>query len=153
MVKMSVVLRFRIVSMTEEMPRCRIRAHYKQLSEFERDRIIGLKEARGANRRIARHDDESRFQLCPDDHRSRVWRRRVQRANPAFSIARQISSKPGVMVRVAISLDSRTPLTYFSHNKTRPQKAHVAMNCLTACQTLLGEPDHHMSLQSSMSGI
>ncbi|GFX46395.1 HTH_Tnp_Tc3_2 domain-containing protein [Trichonephila clavipes] len=33
----------------------RSRAHYKQLSEFERDRIIGLKEAGWANWRIARH--------------------------------------------------------------------------------------------------
>ncbi|GFS94214.1 hypothetical protein TNCV_3786711 [Trichonephila clavipes] len=33
----------------------RIRAHYEQLSEFERGRIIGLKEAGWANRRIARH--------------------------------------------------------------------------------------------------
>ncbi|GFX75012.1 cytochrome P450 3A9 [Trichonephila clavipes] len=33
----------------------RIRAHYKQLSEFERGRIIGLKEAGWENRKIARH--------------------------------------------------------------------------------------------------
>ena len=37
------------------MPRCRIRAHYKQISEFDRGRIIGLKEAGWTNRRIARH--------------------------------------------------------------------------------------------------
>ncbi|GFY31722.1 HTH_Tnp_Tc3_2 domain-containing protein [Trichonephila clavipes] len=37
------------------MPRRRIRAHYEQLSEFERGRIIGLKEGGWANRRIARH--------------------------------------------------------------------------------------------------
>ncbi|GFX17189.1 HTH_Tnp_Tc3_2 domain-containing protein [Trichonephila clavipes] len=36
------------------MPQCRIRAHYEQLSEFERGRIIGLKEGGWANRRIAR---------------------------------------------------------------------------------------------------
>ncbi|GFY25712.1 HTH_Tnp_Tc3_2 domain-containing protein [Trichonephila clavipes] len=37
------------------MPRGGIRAHPEQLSEFERDRIIELKEAGWANRRIARH--------------------------------------------------------------------------------------------------
>ncbi|GFW48810.1 HTH_Tnp_Tc3_2 domain-containing protein [Trichonephila clavipes] len=41
--------------MTEEIPRLRIRAHYEQLSEFERGHIIELKEAGRANRRIARH--------------------------------------------------------------------------------------------------
>ncbi|PRD34645.1 UNVERIFIED_CONTAM: hypothetical protein NCL1_13946 [Trichonephila clavipes] len=37
------------------MPRRRIRAHYEQMSEFERCRIIGLKKAGRANRRITRH--------------------------------------------------------------------------------------------------
>ncbi|GFW04133.1 HTH_Tnp_Tc3_2 domain-containing protein [Trichonephila clavipes] len=37
------------------MPQCRIRAYYEQLSEFERGRIIRLKEAGWTNRRIARH--------------------------------------------------------------------------------------------------
>ncbi|GFW80423.1 HTH_Tnp_Tc3_2 domain-containing protein [Trichonephila clavipes] len=37
------------------MARRRIRAHYKQLSEFERVRIIRLKETGWANRRIAPH--------------------------------------------------------------------------------------------------
>ena len=35
------------------MPRCRIRAHYWQLSEFDGGRIIGLKEAGWINRRTA----------------------------------------------------------------------------------------------------
>ncbi|GFV68034.1 HTH_Tnp_Tc3_2 domain-containing protein [Trichonephila clavipes] len=37
------------------MPRRRIRVHYEQLSECERGRIVGLKEAGWANRRITRH--------------------------------------------------------------------------------------------------
>ncbi|PRD34960.1 UNVERIFIED_CONTAM: hypothetical protein NCL1_13003 [Trichonephila clavipes] len=41
------------------MPRCRIRARYEQLSEFERGRISGLKEAGWANLRISRHMDRS----------------------------------------------------------------------------------------------
>ncbi|GFU23743.1 hypothetical protein TNCV_2341311 [Trichonephila clavipes] len=42
---------------TEKMPHRRIRAHYEQLSEFERGRIIRLKEAGWTNRRIAHHMD------------------------------------------------------------------------------------------------
>ncbi|GFV41706.1 transposable element Tc1 transposase [Trichonephila clavipes] len=61
------------------MPHRRIRAHFEQLPEFERSRIIGLQET------VA--NDESRFQLCPDDHRRRVWRCPGQRADPAFTIA------------------------------------------------------------------
>ncbi|GFX61572.1 HTH_Tnp_Tc3_2 domain-containing protein [Trichonephila clavipes] len=47
------------LSTTEKMPRRRIRAHYEQLSEFERGRIIGLKEASLSNRRITRHMSRS----------------------------------------------------------------------------------------------
>ncbi|GFX47664.1 uncharacterized protein TNCV_699181 [Trichonephila clavipes] len=43
------------LSTTEKMPCRRIRAHYEQLSEFERGRIITLEEAGWANRRIACH--------------------------------------------------------------------------------------------------
>ncbi|GFX74782.1 HTH_Tnp_Tc3_2 domain-containing protein [Trichonephila clavipes] len=39
----------------KKIPQRRIRAHYEQLTEFERGRIIELKEAGWANRRIARH--------------------------------------------------------------------------------------------------
>ncbi|GFV33978.1 HTH_Tnp_Tc3_2 domain-containing protein [Trichonephila clavipes] len=41
--------------MTEQLPRPGIRAHYDQLSEFERGLIIELKESGWANRRTARH--------------------------------------------------------------------------------------------------
>ncbi|GFW93941.1 HTH_Tnp_Tc3_2 domain-containing protein [Trichonephila clavipes] len=43
------------LSVNEKMHRRGIRAHYEQLSEFERGRIIELKEVGWANRRIARH--------------------------------------------------------------------------------------------------
>ncbi|GFW37143.1 uncharacterized protein TNCV_5020411 [Trichonephila clavipes] len=42
-------------STTEKMPRRRIRAHYEQMSVFERDRIIGLKEAGWTKRKITFH--------------------------------------------------------------------------------------------------
>ncbi|GFX91079.1 transposable element Tc1 transposase [Trichonephila clavipes] len=63
--------------------------------------------------------DESRFQLCPDEHRRRVWRRPRQCADSAFTIAHHTGSQPVVM-----------------QDKARPHTARVAMNCLTACQTL-----------------
>ncbi|GFU99555.1 transposable element Tc1 transposase [Trichonephila clavipes] len=88
--------------MTEKMPRRGIRAHYEQQSKFERGRIIELKEAV--------FSDESRFQLCPDDHQGRVWRSPGQRADPAFTIARPTGPQPGVIVWGAISFNSRTPL-------------------------------------------
>ncbi|GFV46747.1 uncharacterized protein TNCV_1882061 [Trichonephila clavipes] len=50
---------FGYLSMTEKMSHQGIRAHYEQLSEFERCRIIELKEAGWANQRIARHMDRS----------------------------------------------------------------------------------------------
>ncbi|GFX58091.1 hypothetical protein TNCV_4048491 [Trichonephila clavipes] len=54
--------------------------------------------------------DESRFQLCLDDHRGRVWRSPGQRADPTFNIARYTVPQPGVGVLRAISFDSRTSL-------------------------------------------
>ncbi|GFX22359.1 HTH_Tnp_Tc3_2 domain-containing protein [Trichonephila clavipes] len=41
------------------MPHRRNRVHYEQLSEFERCRILGLKDIDWANRRIVRHMDRS----------------------------------------------------------------------------------------------
>ncbi|GFV57307.1 HTH_Tnp_Tc3_2 domain-containing protein [Trichonephila clavipes] len=49
-----------------------IRAHYEQLSEFERGRIIEQKEAGWANRRIACHMGRS------DEAIRRCWQERVE---------------------------------------------------------------------------
>ncbi|GFS66462.1 transposable element Tc1 transposase [Trichonephila clavipes] len=65
--------------------------------------------------------DESRFQLCPDDHGKRVWRRPGQRADVAFTFAHHTGPKLRVMVW---------------KDKARPLAARVAMDCFTACQTL-----------------
>ncbi|GFW43948.1 transposable element Tc1 transposase [Trichonephila clavipes] len=66
--------------------------------------------------------DESRFQLCPDDHEGRVWGSPGQRADPASTIARHTGSQPGAIVRGATSFDSRTPLVviraHLQHNGT-----------------------------------
>ncbi|GFX82709.1 transposable element Tc1 transposase [Trichonephila clavipes] len=109
--------------------------------------------------------EKSHFQLCPDNHRRRVWRRLVQRADPAFTTARHTSLQSEVMVWSAISFDSRAPLgvishtystsvsrrhsenrfatvplavlwSYFQQNNARPHTVRVTMNCLKACQTL-----------------
>ncbi|GFW26837.1 HTH_Tnp_Tc3_2 domain-containing protein [Trichonephila clavipes] len=54
------------LSTNEKMPRRRMRVHYEQLSEFERGRIIGLKELGWANRRITRHmgQNYAAFKRC-----------------------------------------------------------------------------------------
>ncbi|UYV66242.1 hypothetical protein LAZ67_4000956 [Cordylochernes scorpioides] len=44
--------------------------------------------------------DESRFLLCPDDSRKRVWRRPGQRVNPGFTFAPHTGPQQGVMVWV-----------------------------------------------------
>ncbi|GFW17037.1 hypothetical protein TNCV_2761611 [Trichonephila clavipes] len=95
-----------------------IRAHHEQLPEFERGRIIELKEGSSANRSIARHmgrsdsairglfSDEFSFQLCPDKHRRRVWGLPGQLADPAFTIAGHTGPQQGVIVWDAISFEA-----------------------------------------------
>ncbi|GFV95664.1 hypothetical protein TNCV_2009811 [Trichonephila clavipes] len=50
--------------------------------------------------------DKSRFDLCPDDHQRRVWRRSGQRADPAFTIARRTGPQPAVVISGAISFEA-----------------------------------------------
>ena len=127
--------------------------------------------------------DESHFQLCPDDHRSCGWRRTGKRGDPAFTIARHTDPQQGIMVWVAISCDSRTPLVVirgtltaqryvddilkpvllpfllqcpllvFQQDNARPHTARVAMNCLQAFQSLPWPARSPVSLSSSMSEI
>ncbi|UYV63544.1 SEC14L2 [Cordylochernes scorpioides] len=54
--------------------------------------------------------DESRFLLCPDDRRKRVWRRPGLRVDPGLTVEHHTGPQQGVMVWGAISFDSRTPL-------------------------------------------
>ncbi|GFS60826.1 transposable element Tcb2 transposase [Trichonephila clavipes] len=121
------------------MPLRRNRWQYEQLTDFDRGRIIGLREAGWSNRRIGRHlgrsdmavstgfcrpratwsvtdwrrvifSDESRFSLSADDHRTRVWRRTGQRSDPAFIVERHTAISQGVTVWGAISWDTRSSL-------------------------------------------
>ncbi|UYV78780.1 hypothetical protein LAZ67_16002723 [Cordylochernes scorpioides] len=54
--------------------------------------------------------DESRFLLCPDDLRKRVWRRLGQRVDPGLTLEHHTGPKQGVMVWGAILVDNRTLL-------------------------------------------
>ncbi|GFV43874.1 transposable element Tcb2 transposase [Trichonephila clavipes] len=121
------------------MPLRRNRRQYEQLTDFDRGRIISLREAGWSNRRIGRHlgrsdmavstgfcrpratwsvtdwrrvvfSDESRFSLSADDHRTRVWRRSGQRSDPAFIVERHTAISQGVTVWGAISWDTRSSL-------------------------------------------
>ncbi|UYV74872.1 hypothetical protein LAZ67_12001574 [Cordylochernes scorpioides] len=110
--------------------------------------------------------DESRFLLCPDDRRKRVWRRPGQRVDPGLTVERHTGPQQGVMVRGAISFDSRTPLVVipgtltaqryvddilrpfllpflshhpgltFQQDNDRPHTARVTMDCLQSCRNL-----------------
>ncbi|GFX20194.1 HTH_Tnp_Tc3_2 domain-containing protein [Trichonephila clavipes] len=60
--------------------------------------------------------DESRFQLCSDDNRKRVWRRPRQRADPPFTIECHTGTQPDVMVWGTIFFDSQTPFVVIRNN-------------------------------------
>ncbi|GFW43122.1 transposable element Tc1 transposase [Trichonephila clavipes] len=73
-------------------------------------RCLALSGCNHADWRRIVFSDEFRFQLCLDYHRRRVWRRKGQRVDTAFPIARYTVPQPGFMVWRAISFDSQIPL-------------------------------------------
>ncbi|UYV82173.1 hypothetical protein LAZ67_21001252 [Cordylochernes scorpioides] len=111
-------------------------------------------------------DGDSRFLLCPDDRRKRVWRRPGQRVDPGLTVKHHTGPQQGVMVWGAISVYSRTPLVVnpgtltaqryvddilrpvllpflshhpgltFQQDNARPHTARVTMDCLQSCRTL-----------------
>ncbi|UYV84181.1 hypothetical protein LAZ67_X001457 [Cordylochernes scorpioides] len=62
--------------------------------------------------------DDSRFLMCPDDRRKRVWRRPVQRVDSALTYEHHTGPQQGVMVWSAISFNSRAPLAVISGTLT-----------------------------------
>ncbi|GFY29585.1 transposable element Tc1 transposase [Trichonephila clavipes] len=58
-------------------------------------------------------NNESSFQLCPNDYQRRVWRGPGQRVDPAFTIAYHTEPQPRVLGWGVISFDSHTPLVIF----------------------------------------
>ncbi|GFX91393.1 transposable element Tcb1 transposase [Trichonephila clavipes] len=101
------------------MPLRRFRRQHEQLSQFKRGIIISMMEAWWSSRRIARQlghfdcvkrSDESRFNLCSDDNRVRVWRPRGERLNPALALQRHTAPTAGVTVWDVIAYNTRSPL-------------------------------------------
>ncbi|GFT84714.1 uncharacterized protein TNCV_2767231 [Trichonephila clavipes] len=94
--------------------------------------------------------DKSRFQLCPDDNQRHVWNCPEQRADPAFTIAHHTDPQPGVMVWDAIFFTAGPLWSSLKEHlqpiedKARSHAACVAMNCLTACQTLPWSSRSHL---------
>ncbi|GFX01468.1 transposable element Tcb1 transposase [Trichonephila clavipes] len=84
------------------MPRRRIRVHYKQLSEFERGRIIELKEGGWANWRIARRMGRSNAVgprvTTPNEDRYLAVTAKRNRRSTASDLSRQLSSATGTTV-------------------------------------------------------
>ncbi|UYV62778.1 hypothetical protein LAZ67_2001908 [Cordylochernes scorpioides] len=119
--------------------------------------------------------DESRFLLCPDDRRKRVWRRPGQRVDPGLTVEHHTGPQQGVMVWGAISFDSRTPLVVipgtltaqryvddilrpallpflshhpgltFQQDNARPHTARVTMDCLHLAELFRGQQDRLIS--------
>ncbi|GFU70330.1 HTH_Tnp_Tc3_2 domain-containing protein [Trichonephila clavipes] len=109
------------------MPRHRIRAHYEQLSEFERGRIIGLKEAGWATHRINRHIGRSNavIRRCWQEWMENVRFQRHDGSGPPRATAHQ---EDKLIVRSAVTeLDSslstnrrttRTRIVHHEHSQT-----------------------------------
>ncbi|GFT62608.1 uncharacterized protein TNCV_3095711 [Trichonephila clavipes] len=108
----------------------RFQRQYEQLSQFERARILSMKEpgwsARRVTRQLGRSDcvvvfsDEFRFNLSSDDNRVRVWRLHGERLNPAFVSQRYIA--PTASVRVDLVANSSSSLSSYA-SPTAPDYA------------------------------
>ncbi|UYV78516.1 Transposase [Cordylochernes scorpioides] len=71
---------------------------------------------------------ESRFLLCPDDRRKRVWRRPGQRVDPGLTVEHHTGPQQGVMVWGAISFDNRTPLVVIPGTLTAQRRLQPSRN-------------------------
>ncbi|GFX85152.1 HTH_Tnp_Tc3_2 domain-containing protein [Trichonephila clavipes] len=100
------------------MPRRRIRADYEQLSEFERGRIIGLKEAGWANLRISRHLGRNDVAI------RRFWQEREDKGRFQHQDG---SGQP----RATANLEDE-----LIQDNAKPNTTRVVMNGLTVYQTL-----------------
>ena len=107
------------------MPRRRIRAHYEQMSEFERGRAIGLKEAGWTNRRIARH-------LCRSDAAiRRCWEEwvnngRYQRQNGSGRPRATTEREDRAIVRAAVTAPDSSLSTI--HRVTRTHVSNMTLH-------------------------
>ncbi|UYV63662.1 hypothetical protein LAZ67_2005222 [Cordylochernes scorpioides] len=108
--------------------------------------------------------DESRFLLCPDDRRKRVWRRPGQRVDPGLTVEHHTGPQQGVMVWGAISFDSRTPLVVIPGTLTAQRTrgtGHDIHGCMDRSDLLYGqdittinpEEDIHTDKTPQLAGI
>ncbi|GFX92990.1 transposable element Tcb2 transposase [Trichonephila clavipes] len=98
---------------------------FRQTSSAE-DRHI-LRNARvhpTASPAVIEAHDESRFNLSSDGNRVRVWRHRGEPLNHAFSLQRHTSPIAGVIVRVAIAYNTRSPLVLIRSTMTAQWYVH-----------------------------
>ncbi|GFT97039.1 transposable element Tcb2 transposase [Trichonephila clavipes] len=68
--------------------------------------------------------DESRFNLCSDDNRVRVWRPRGERLNATFVLQQHTAPTTGVMVWDAIAYNTRSPLVLIRGTMTAQRYVH-----------------------------
>ncbi|GFT28009.1 transposable element Tcb2 transposase [Trichonephila clavipes] len=88
---------------------------YKQVTEYERGRIMAMMEAGWLAR------DKSIFNLSNDDSRARVWRLHVKRPNPDFALHGHTTPTAGVVVWDVIYYGTRSPLI-LTHSTTIAQR-------------------------------
>ncbi|GFU95560.1 hypothetical protein TNCV_3543051 [Trichonephila clavipes] len=118
------------------MLRCKIRAHYEQLSEIEKVRIIKSKGAGWVNRRIARHmgRSDAAIRRCCQEWPDPVGRH--YRHTYSTVVHRRHSDNCFATVSFAV------PWLFFQQDNTRPYMAHVAMTVVQLVKHFLGHPDH-----------
>ncbi|GFX61079.1 HTH_Tnp_Tc3_2 domain-containing protein [Trichonephila clavipes] len=123
----------------------RIRAHYEQLSEFEKGLIIGLKEASRANRRIARHMGRS------DAAIRRCWQEwldngRFQCHDGSGQPRATADREDRLIVRSAVTI-SDSSLSTVSQATTRTRVCNTTIHRQLMEQNLRSyRPLHHLPL-------
>ncbi|GFY13807.1 transposable element Tc1 transposase [Trichonephila clavipes] len=123
------------------MTRSSIRANYERPLEFERGRIIGLKESGSANWRIARHTVAITATHCQSRLRRFLARSGWNHADwERIAFREEFHFQPYTEDHRRRVWRRPVPWPYFSEDKARPHVARVAINCLTACQTLPWQP-------------
>ncbi|GFT05603.1 transposable element Tcb1 transposase [Trichonephila clavipes] len=148
------------------MPFRRIGAQYEQLSEFERGRIIGLEKGVWTNRRIARHMGRSDAAIrrcwrewtclktaraacrswihyCPPQRSStRIYGlgcHFIESRNPLSVIRGTLAAHryvDGILRTVLLPFLLQYPCLILRPDNAKHYTTRVAMNCLTAYQTL-----------------
>ncbi|GFU60472.1 HTH_Tnp_Tc3_2 domain-containing protein [Trichonephila clavipes] len=112
------------------MPLCKIRAHYGQLSEFERGRIVGMKEAGWANWRIVRHMGRGDVVI------RRSWQEwvgsgRFKRHDGSDGLTATTDRKDRLVVRSAVTEPDSglSTIRWATHTQVSPMTIHRWLLC------------------------